>query len=37
MLANFEFKYSIFDVKGEIEVDILKEGLGIHIPIGLGT
>ena len=35
--ANFEFKKGIFDVKGFMELDIINDGLGIHIPLDLGT
>jgi len=37
MKADFEFKHSIFDVKGKIEIDVINEGLGLHLPLDFGT
>jgi len=37
MHAAFEFKYLFLDVKGNMEVDFINDGLGAHIPLVLST
>ena len=37
MHAAFEFKYLFLDVKGGMEVDFINDGVGVHIPLALGT
>jgi len=37
MNSDFEFKYLFLDVKGQMEVDFINDGLGVHVPLAMST